>query len=300
MGCDPVAAGAVFATPGSLPGGDAPLVAAAVLLDPLAAPADAQAALPASVDVALFVAPAEGLPAISGPPVFEVQAVAIGSVVFDLSDGYSLSIDEIRSAVFVMNALTGESMLVWGAGEIALDGAEAGRFWGTTTVELGNGTKITMETAVDAAIADLFRLDKLTVTQDDRAMVITGIAETTLGDLAVVRSLDGEAIDAATRDGLTLVTDLTGTWSDEFGNAVDQAILDQTAPGALYGPGAETLSLGEVSKAMWSFVTTNQIDSLMLTIDRNRPSEDDRRPEATEVYRALALYAGDTGRLSAP
>ncbi|QAY75565.1 DUF1521 domain-containing protein [Sphingosinicella sp. BN140058] len=277
-------------------GDDGQFIAAVVLLDPMAAPADSDAALPSSVNVAVYIAPSDDLPAISGPPAFEVKAVSIGNVVFDLADGYSLSIDELQSAVFVANALTGESILVWGAAEIALDGADAARFWGTTSVELGNGTKITMETAVDALVADLFRLDRLTVTRDDRAMVITGIAETTLGDLAVVQSFDGEAIDAATRDGLTIVSDLTGTWSDEYGNAVDQSVLDQTAVGGLYGPDQDTLSLGEICEAISSFVAYNQIDSLMLTIGRNQPSETERRPQAIDVYRSMALYAGENAR----
>ena len=274
-------------------GGDGQIIAAVVLLDPIAAPADSDAALPSSVDVAFYVAPAEGMPAISGPPAFEVTAVAIGNVVFDLSDGYSLSIDELQSAVFVANASTGEWILVWGAAQIALDGADAARFWGTTSVELANGTKITMETAVDAMIADLFRLDKLTVTREDRAMVITGIAETMLGDLAVVQSFEGDAIDAATRDGLTIVSDLTGSWSDEYGNSVDQTVLDDTAVGGLYGPGKDTLSLSEISEAISSFVAYNQIDSLMLTIGRNQTSDSDRRPQANDIYRAMALYAGE-------
>jgi hypothetical protein len=285
----------------ALKDGDPSLVTAVVLLDPIAAPADSAAILPATADIALYVAPAEGLPAMSGEPAFEVTVIAVGSVVFDLSDGYSLSIDEAQSAVFVANALTGESILVWGAAQIALDGADAARFWGTTSVVLGNGTKITMETAVDAMIADLFRLDRLTVTQADRAMVITGISEETLGDLAVAQSMDGATIDAATRDGLTLVTDLTGSWSDEFGNGVTQAILDQTAPGELYGPGETTMSLREFAGAMWNFVTYDQIDSLMLTIGRNMISDDSDRKSSpsADVYRALALYAGESARFAA-
>lgn len=277
---------------------DPATVAAVVLLDPIAAPAGSAAALPASVDVALFVAPAEGLPAISGEPAFEVTAIAVGNVVFDLSDGYSLSIDEAQSAIFIVNAKTGESILVWGAAAISLDGAAAARFWGTTSVELPNGTKITMETVADAAVADLFRLDKLTVTQAERAMVITGIAETTLGDVVVVQSLDGEAIDAATRDGFTLVTDLTGSWSDEYGNAIDQQLLNQTAPGRRYGPGRRTLSLGEISHAISSFVTYNQVSSLFLTLARNAPGEESRRG-LSQVPRDLALYAAGVDRFGA-
>jgi hypothetical protein len=295
----PVASAAVDGI-STLHAGETPvLVAEVVLVDPIAAPADSAAALPANADVAIFVAPAEGLPAIAGEPAFEVKAIAVGGVIFDLGDGYSLSIDEAQSAVFVANAETGETMLVWGAAQLSLDGAEAARFWGTTSVELGNGTKITMETVADTAVADLFRLDKLTVTRDDHAMVITGIAETVLGDLVVAQSLDGEAIDATTRDGLTIVTDLAGRWSDEYGNAVTQAILGQTAPGRQYGPGKRTLSLGEISSAITRFVTYNQIDSLMLTIGRNIVDRPGERGTGSEVHRALALYAGETARRAA-
>lgn len=292
----PVASAAVDGVSVLLAGDTPVLVAEVVLADPLAAPAASTAALPATADIAIFVAPAEGLPAISGEPAFEVTAIAVGSVMFDLGDGYSLSIDEAQSAVLVANAATGETMLVWGAAQLSLDGADAARFWGTTSVELGNGTRITMETIADATVADLFRLDKLTVTNGARAMVITGVAETSLGDLAIVQSLDGEAVDAATRDGLTIVTDVTGRWSDEYGNAVTQAILDQTAPGRRYGPGRRTLSLGEISRAIASFVTYNQIDSLMLTIGRNRVEDIGRRATGAEVHRALALYAGEARR----
>lgn len=293
----PAALSSIDPSTATLPS-DPATVAAVVLLDPIAAPAGSAAALPASVDVALFVAPAEGLPAISDEPAFEVTAIAVGNVVFDLSDGYSLSIDEAQSAIFIVNAKTGESILVWGAAAISLDGAAAARFWGTTSVELPNGTKITMETVADAAVADLFRLDKLTVTRADRAMVITGIAETTLGDVVVVQSLDGEAIDAATRDGFTIVTDLTGSWSDEYGNAIDQQLLNQTAPGRRYGPGRRTLSLGEISHAISSFVTYNQVSSLLLTLARNAPGEESRRGPSP-VPRDLALYAAGVDRFGA-
>ncbi|HVJ02374.1 MAG TPA: hypothetical protein VM662_09340, partial [Sphingomonas sp.] len=86
-----------------------------------------------------------------------------------------------------------------------------------------------------------------------------------------------------------------GRWSDEYGNTVTQAVLDQTAVGRRYGPGKRTLSLGEISRAIASFVTYNQIDSLMLTIGRNQVDTTGRRAGA-EVHRQLALYAGETTR----
>jgi hypothetical protein len=74
-------------------------------------------------------------------------------------------------------------------------------------------------------------------------------------------------------------------------------VLKQTAPGRRYGPGRTTLSLGEISKAISSFVTYNQIDSLMLTIGRNRVDEPGGRDRSAEVHRAIALYAGGKARL---
>ncbi|UIJ46505.1 DUF1521 domain-containing protein [Sphingomonas cannabina] len=272
------------------------MVASVVLVDPIAAPADSAAVVPVAADIAVFVAPSSDLPAVSGPPAFEVKAIAIGGILFDLSDGYSLSIDESQSAVFVLNAATGESLLVWGAGNIALDGADAARFWGTTTVELANGTKITLETQADTTIADLYRLDKLTVTQGERAMVITGISEETLGDLKVDQGLDGETIDDQTRDGLVIARDSDG-WSDELGNAVTQAILDQTRPGALYGPGKTTLSLGEIFSMLFRAVSYGQVSSLILTTSKNLSADFGGRDAENRIRRTLALYAAGTARL---
>ncbi|MGK6318107.1 DUF1521 domain-containing protein [Sphingomonas sp. DT-204] len=292
---EPVGLSAVGSIGLSLPE-DSTIVASVMLVDPIAAPADSVAVVPATADIAVFVAPASDLPVVSGPPAFEVQAIAIGGILFDLSDGYSLSIDESRSAVFVLNAGTGESLLVWGAGNIALDGADAARFWGTTTVELANGTKLTLETRADAAIADLYRLDKLTVTQGERAMVITGISEETLGDLKVDQSFDGETIDDETRDGLVIARE-GGGWQDEYGNALSQAILDQTRPGELYGPGKTTLSLGEIFSMFFRAVTYGQVSSLMLTTSRNLPADPSGRDSENHLRRTLALYAAGFGRL---
>jgi hypothetical protein len=292
---EPIGPSAVGGTGPSLPD-DPSMVASVVLVDPIAAPADSIVAVPAEADITVFVAPTADLPAVSGPPAFEVKAIAVGGILFDLSDGYSLSIDESQSAVFVFNAETGESLMVWGAANIALDGADAARFWGTTTVELANGTKITLETKADATIADLYRLDKLTVTQGERAMVITGVSEETLGDLAVDRSFVGEAIDETTRDGLVLVRAGNG-WRDEYGSAVTQKILNQTRPGGRYGPGKTTLSLGEITTIISRAVSYNQVSSLMLTMGRNLSVDPGGRDSNIDLLRAIALYAGEAARL---
>lgn len=262
-----------------------PLIASVTLSNPLTGPAAAQAALPGSADVTLHVVPVDPLPVILGPEVFKVNAVTVNGVTIDLSDGYALSVDTRDAAVFVTNAVTSERLRIWGTAEIQLAGADTARFWGTTSVILGNGAKITLETAADAVLDDVFRLDRLTVTQDDRALVITGVSSDQPGDLVLNESRDGYAIDDATRDGLTLIENTNG-WTDEYGNAVTPGTLAQTAPDAPYGPGSTLLSLGEVWTAVRRFIVFGQVTSLSSLWS---PSLQVEKPAESEAVRAARL-----------
>jgi hypothetical protein len=285
----------------ALPDSD-PMIANVVLVDPIAAPADSVAALPATTEVTLYVQQDVGKPTISGTPSFSVTAISAGGVVFDLSDGYTLSVDELNAVVTVANSLTNESVKVWGAGQLGLDGADTARFWGTTSLTLSNGTKITLQTVPDLTAADLYWLDKLTVTRDEYAMVISGVSDQVLGDVAVDQSLDGYDVDDQTRDGLTLVTDGSGAWADELGHAVTQTVLDATAPGAIYGPDSTALSWGEVGTLFSRYLGFGQIVSLSQGVGRNLVSDGGRVDRSgseaaarhAELQRAIALHAGVT------
>ncbi len=260
-----------------------PLVADAVLAHPIAAPVTALAVLPATADVTLY-----DRPKVSGLGGFKITSQSIGGLSFDLTDGYSLSINELESAVFVAHAGTKESVRIWGAAQIELDGAQAARFWGTTSVVLGNGAKITLETLQDAKVADVFRLDKLTVTKDERAVVIAGVSQEVGGDLTVVQSNDGRNIDEDTRDGLVIERNTLTGWADEYGVAVTQAILDATAPGAAFGPGSDLMSLDEFRTLISRFLAWGQISSMMSMSSRNYAS-DMMRQEPSDVARAADI-----------
>jgi Domain of Unknown Function (DUF1521) len=132
---------------------------------------------------------------------FKITSQAEGRVVFDLDDGYSLAVDESRSAVTVANAGK-ETVQIWGEAQMALDGKTLGHFAGTTSLVLGNGTKITMETLSEAKSADIYYLDRLTVTQGERAVVVSGVSQVMGGDLTVKQSQLGHFVDSNTRDGL--------------------------------------------------------------------------------------------------
>lgn len=256
-------------------------------------------------------------PFVSGNGGFKITEQAAGRIAFDLNDGYSMWIDERESAFTVINAGT-ESVHVWGSAQLALDGTTLGAFAGTTSLLLGNGTKITMETLAKATSADIFYLDHLTVTQGELAMTVSGISEEIGGDLVVVQSHQGDEIDDQTRDGLVFQqvvptvepvaappadssTPETNTligWADEYGLAVTPEMLAATLPGGDFGPGSAMMSVEEFRAVMTRFLSWGAISSLM-SLSSQSLNSDMRRQDpsdvsrAADVRRAWARYADE-------
>ncbi len=259
------------------------LIAETILTHPIAAPVMSAVVLPDTVDVILY-----DKPKVSGVGGFTVTAQSIGGISFDLTNGYWMSVNERESAVYVANNGTKESVRIWGAAEIQLDGAKAARFWGTTTVILGNGAKITLETIPDAKAADIFRLDRMTVTLAERAMVITGVSSDIGGDLAVMQSDNGRHVDLDTRDGLVLKRDTLTGWADEYGVAVTQELLDATAVGGAFGPGSNVMSLDEFRTLISRFMTWGMTSS-MISLSSRMLNSDMLRQEPGDFARAADL-----------
>lgn len=230
-----------------------PLVIEVVVDHPLAAPMDAEARLPSTADVTLHVSPLPGLPAIDGPAAFEITAISMAGLTIDLTEGYSLSVDHPQAAVFVSNAATHEMLRIWG-GELALDGVGPARFWGTTTVVLGNGAVVTLETRQDQQLEEIFHLDRLTVTKEERALVLSGLAAVEEGGLVVQQSFEGYEVDRVTRDGLAIMRD-DDLWRDEAGVTVVPETFAQTAPGAAFGPESWWQSEREATLLVSDFLT---------------------------------------------
>jgi Domain of Unknown Function (DUF1521) len=282
----------------ALPFDDAkPLVVSVQRDDPLPAPAFAKTSMPDEVTVTLVTLPSAQ--ALAGPQTmpFAITTVMIGRFEVDLSDGYILSVDQPNAEVSVANTLTHESLRIWGDAQIALDGAELARFWGTTSVVLGNGTKLTLETRPGPETMDLFRLDRLTVTREQRALIIEGIASETEDALAVRPSFDGYIVDQLARDGLTIERSAEG-WSGESGETVTEAFFAQTAPEAEYAPGTQWQSLAEATGLIADFLAWGQAAFEFgraqddLTRDLNDVTTRSPRVRAPERYHlALALAA---------
>lgn len=191
-----------------------------------------------------------------------LQNESEGSI--DLGDGYSLELDERNSEVRIYNDNTGETTRIWGDPHVDIDGKHAFDFWGTTTFELENGTKITIGTEQYAANPNEYVASKLTITKGDQAIVVDGISQNEIGDLSISQSNNGQALDALTRDGFVLQENATGAgWRSELtGDIATQADLNLTKVGAIYGPGSDMPSLGEVSQQVSTFLLFGFVQAL--------------------------------------
>ncbi|MBB5710889.1 DUF1521 domain-containing protein [Sphingomonas xinjiangensis] len=170
-----------------------------------------------------------------------------------LGDGYKLEIDERSSQMRILNENTGQRTRVWGDPHVEVDGKHQFDFYGTTTFELDNGTKITINTEQGRGNPNVYYASQVVVTKGENAVIIDGISEQQLGDLSVSVSANGYALDAANRDGFTVHEDAAG-WQTELGAKVTQAEADITRPGQLYGPGSDAPSLAELGTAIGHFL----------------------------------------------
>ena len=167
---------------------------------------------------------------------FTAQVTGQNTAKVDLGDGYHLEIDERSSQMTIVNEETGQSTRIWGDPHVEVNGKHQFDFYGTTTFELANGTKLTINTEQWSGNPNAYVASQVVVTRGDNAVVIDGISQNQLGDLSVSVSTNGYALDAAHRDGFTVHED-AGGWQTELGQTVTQAEADVTRPGALYGAG---------------------------------------------------------------
>ena len=182
----------------------------------------------------------------------------------DLGDGYSLELDERNSEIRIYNDNSGETTRIWGDPHVDIDGEHAFDFWGKTTFELENGTKITIDTEQFGGNPNEYVASQLTITKGDQAIVVDGISQNQIGDLDISMSNDGQLLDALKGDGFVLQENAAGAgWRSELtGDIATQADLDMTRVGAIYGPGSDTPSLGEISQQLSSFLLFGFVSAL--------------------------------------
>lgn len=163
----------------------------------------------------------------------------------------------------VFNARTGESTRIWGDPHVDVDGKHVFDFWGTTTFQLENGTKITINTEQFANNPNMYVASQVVITKGANSVVVDGISQNKLNDLTVSVGADGHDLDAAHRDGFMLYENATGAgWRAEHGAIATQTDLDATRPGQAYGPGSEVPSLGEFWGVMSSFLFSGMLPGI--------------------------------------
>lgn len=127
-----------------------------------------------------------------------------GKAHIDLGN-YTLDLEEGNSQFILTNKQTGEVTRVWGDPHMEVDGKAVGDFYGTMTLNLDDGTKITIHTTPYNAGNGMTLSSELVITQGDRAMVVQGLDQNTLGDLKIGQiASSGQFVDAVNDDGVNI------------------------------------------------------------------------------------------------
>jgi len=210
----------------------------------------------------------------------------------DLGDGYRLDVDERNSELTIINDATGQRTRIWGDPHVEVNGQHKFDFWGTTTFTLPTGTKITINTEQWAGNPNMYVASQVVVTKGANAIVIDGISQNRIGDLSITNGMNGYALDSAHRDGYVLNQRISdGGWDSEWtGRDATQQDLNATRPGEAFGPGADTLSLGEASGALSLFLFAGSLGSLFNLLGGPRiATEQTERFQPREANRPRAI-----------
>lgn len=123
-----------------------------------------------------------------------------GKAVFE-NDNYRITCGD-DNEVLIQNKNSGEIYRAWGDPHMEIDGKQAFDFWGTTTFVLDDGTKVTIETTPWANNPEMTLSSKVTITNGDYGVQISGVDTNTRGDLKIDEGRGwGRLADWAVPDG---------------------------------------------------------------------------------------------------
>jgi hypothetical protein len=157
---------------------------------------------------------------------------------------YLISVGDDET-VLVANLASGESYLAWSPPQLWVDGEHAFDFFGTTTLLLEDGTKLTIETQPLADDPLATAANKVVITNHDYGVEVFGLSRAApAGSLGFVETLAyGWLLDAVVGDGNTIVeqaagpgfvgdADGDGQWEPvdmTYIEATDMALVDAAA-----------------------------------------------------------------------
>ncbi len=155
-----------------------------------------------------------------------------GRAVFE-NDNYRITAGD-NNEVNITNKHTGETYQIWGDPHVNVDGQHAFDFWGTTTFKLEDGTNVTIQTTPWANNPNATLASKVTITNGDYGVQISGVDTNKTGDLKIDEAKGwGEVLDWAVDDGNVLQENPAGKGFvavDDNGmvRKVDQQYINQT------------------------------------------------------------------------
>ncbi|MCI5046712.1 MAG: DUF1521 domain-containing protein [Aquisalinus sp.] len=153
-----------------------------------------------------------------------------GTGTVDLGNGYKMQLNEKHSEITIIDP-KGNKTRIWGDPHVDVNGKRIGDFYDTTTFELKNGTKITINTEPWKGNKNAYVASQVVISKGRYGMVIDGISQNKHGDLSVRAGLNGYRLDAAYRDGLNLHESYRGGygWNSELtGQKATKADFDLT------------------------------------------------------------------------
>ena len=155
-----------------------------------------------------------------------------GEAVFE-NDNYRITADD-NNTVTINNKHTGETYQAWGDPHMKIDGKDTFDFWGKTSFKLEDGTKVTIDTTPDKNNPGATLSSKVTITNGDYGVQISGVDSNKHGDLKIDEAKGyGRVLDAVVSDGNVLHENPAGKGFvaiDKHGDirAVDQNYINQT------------------------------------------------------------------------
>jgi hypothetical protein len=155
-----------------------------------------------------------------------------GQAVFE-NDHYKITADD-NNTVTITNKQTGAVYQASGDPHVSVNGQHQFDFWGTTTFNRDDGTKVTIHTTPWTANPNADLSSKVTITNGSYGVEITGVDSNTHGDLAINEAAGwGHTLDWAVDDGNEINENATGNGfvaMDAQGNshAVDQNWINAT------------------------------------------------------------------------
>jgi Ca2+-binding RTX toxin-like protein len=155
-----------------------------------------------------------------------------GKAVFE-NDNYRITAGDDNN-VHITNKHTGETYEAWGDPHMKIDGQQAFDFWGTTTLNLEDGTKVTIETTPWANNPEMTLSSRVTITNGDYGAQISGIDTNQAGDLKIDEAKGwGGTLDAVVDDGNAMHENPNGQGFVAFDREgrlrnVDQQFINET------------------------------------------------------------------------